>query len=107
MGKTSSENMSNNNLPILIKKGSLGNSGGILQLPFKDLWVSPGHRIIKNKKFIHASDLKEKCNIYPKKMVNYYHLECEEHYIINSNGIMSETMINYNSKCRDKFEKVF
>lgn len=78
--------------PICIKKNALGQN-----YPFKDLYVSPGHRLLLNGKMILAKKLVNGNTIYQDMVcedVEYYHLECENHSAIIANGILSETYLD-------------
>lgn len=87
--------------PIRITANSLGEG-----LPFEDLYVSPGHRIVLEGRNIAAKDLVNDTTIvqeYPYTSVRYYHLELEAHYSIVANGILAESYLNTNT--RSLFEK--
>ena len=78
--------------PICIKQDALGKN-----YPFKDLYVSPGHRILLNGKMILAKKSVNGNTIYQDtdcEDVEYYHLECENHSAIIANGILSETYLD-------------
>ena len=78
--------------PICIKQDALGKN-----YPFKDLYVSPSHRLLLNGRMILAKKLVNENTIYQDKDcedVEYYHLECEHHSAIIANGILSETYLD-------------
>lgn len=102
--KINIKNIYNKNCPIYFDKESLG------KVPFEKLGISPQHRIIYNDKFLIAKNLVNLNGIYKSNTINklsYYHLECEEHYIIKANGVLSETLLDFNNDFKNKLEKIF
>jgi hypothetical protein len=88
--------------PICIKKDTFGK-----KCPFKDLYVSPGHRLLLNGKMVLAQDIINGETIYQDNecdSVEYYHLECEHHSGIFANGVLAETYLDINNN-RRVFEK--
>lgn len=108
LGKVSITNISEKDYPIRLNINSLEND-----LPFKRLEISPQHRIITNNKFVLAKELINsediiKCNSNNfKKSLTYYHLECQNHYIIKANGILSETLLDFNDDFKRNLERIF
>ena len=83
-------------MPICITKNALGEN-----YPCDDLYISPGHRIIKKNKMILAKDIVNKTRIYQdhnRSSVEYYHLELDEHSVIIANNILSETYLEFNTR---------
>ena len=103
LGKCTFYNLSPNNYPISFCKNSLNND-----IPFTNLKLSPNHRLLHNKKSYCAKNLlKNDIYIYKTNKITYYHLECEKHFIINVNGILTETFINCDKDSKNKFERIF
>jgi hypothetical protein len=72
--------------------------------PFRDVYVSPGHSLLLGGKIVVASRLINRKNIYQDRQcesVEYYHLECKDHYAIYANGILAETY--FDAKNRSVF----
>ena len=83
------KNLNSKSRPICIKKGALGKNS-----PFKDLYVSPAHRLLLDGKMVSAMNIVNGDTIYQDNecdSVEYYHLECEEHSAIFANGILAES----------------
>jgi hypothetical protein len=88
--------------PICIKKNALGKN-----CPFKDLYVSPGHRLLLNGKMVLAKNMINGETIYQDNecdSVEYYHLECEHHSGVFANGVLAETYLDVDDN-RRVFEK--
>lgn len=86
--------------PICIEKDALGKN-----VPFRDLYVSPGHSLLLSGKMVLAKNLVNGTTIYQDKeceTVEYYHLECYNHCAIYANGVLSESYLDLNN--RDVFE---
>lgn len=88
--------------PIIIRAGALGYG-----IPSLDMTVSPQHRILVNsriaqrmfgedgaliaaKKLTWLDGVDEVC---PDEGIEYYHILCDAHQIIEANGTASETML--------------
>jgi len=81
--------------PICFKAGSLGPNS-----PRKDLYVSPLHGmfvdgvricaflLVNDRSIVRAKDI---------KVVEYFHIELDEHSILNANGAWSESYFEYNN----------
>jgi hypothetical protein len=83
--------LNKNSRPICIKKNALD-----LNLPFKDLYVSPGHGIFINNKLVRAKTLINNNTIFQDNEcseIEYYHVECNNHSAILANGILSESYL--------------
>ena len=101
IGSFKAPNLNSNSLPICIKANALREN-----LPFEDLYVSPGHRIIIDGKMVVARDLINGETIFQDEsfiLVEYYHFELESHSSVIANGVLSETYLNFNT--RGIFEK--
>lgn len=86
--------------PIVFKANSLGNNK-----PFEDVAVSPGHGIMVNNKLVLASNLVNNNSIYQSEdydSVTYYHLELENHCIINACGLLGESLLGF----KDNFTSI-
>lgn len=82
--------------PICITKDALGKNS-----PFKDLYVSPGHRLLLNSKMVSAKKLVNETTIYQDSecdSVEYYHLECKHHRAVFANGILAESYLDKNNR---------
>lgn len=82
--------------PICVSKDAFGKNS-----PFKDLYVSPGHRFLIDGKMVNASELVNGKTIWQDttcEEVVYYHLECEEHSAIIANGVLTESYLRMNNK---------
>ena len=89
--------------PICIKKDAFGED-----YPFVDLYVSPGHRVLLNDEMVVASNIINEKTIYQDnkcECIEYYHLECEEHFAIYANGVLAETYLEIDNS-RDIFENI-
>ncbi|WP_333885729.1 Hint domain-containing protein [Sphingobium yanoikuyae] len=85
---------STGNHPVRIRAGALGDGK-----PFKDLLVSPGHRIhlaLFEDVLVPASALVNGSTIVTDAVgsVEYWHVECERHAAIFANGITAETYVD-------------
>lgn len=88
--------------PICIKHDTYGP-----KLPINDLYVSPDHNIILNRKLFSAASLinnKTICRINKSHRISYYHVELDRHSAIVAEGIQAESYKNVNNKF--VFEKV-
>lgn len=93
-------NLNSKTRPICIEKDAFSKN-----VPFQDLYVSPGHSLLLNGKMVLARDLVNGKTIYQDykcKDVEYYHLECDYHSGIYANGVLSESYLEMNN--RDIFE---
>ena len=82
--------------PICIKKDALGENR-----PFKDLYVSPGHRLLLNGKMVVAKNIvngKTICQDTECEKVEYYHVECDYHSAIFANGVLAESYLEENNR---------
>lgn len=89
-------NLNSKSRPICIKKDALGSN-----YPFKDLYVSPAHRLLLDGKMVSAMNIVNGETIYQDNecdSVEYYHLECEEHSAIFANGILAESYVDSNNR---------
>jgi hypothetical protein len=84
--------------PICIKKDAFGENK-----PFKDLYVSPGHRLLLNGEMVQVSKIINGISIHQDNECNkveYYHLECVNHCAIVANGILAESYLDVdNNRC--------
>ena len=99
IGKFKVVDLNTKSRPICIEKDALDQN-----YPFRDVYVSPGHSLLLNGKIVVASRLINRKNIYQDRQcqtVEYYHLECKDHYAIYANGILAETY--FDAKNRDVF----
>jgi antigen 43 len=91
IGRYTDHNLTDNTFPICIKKDALAPN-----IPFNDLFVSPMHSIIMGDKMTCAINLVNGATtIYKykeKTSAEYYHLELDDHYVISSNGVLSESL---------------
>jgi hypothetical protein len=88
--------LNSESLPICIKKHALRKN-----YPFQDLYVSPNHSLLVNGKMVLARNLVNGTTIYQDtdcKEVEYYHLECKEHYAIFANGVLAESYFDDNNR---------
>jgi hypothetical protein len=82
--------MNGDTAPICITAGALGENK-----PERDLFVSPNHSMLIGDRLIFAKDMVNEISIYQDmsfETIEYYHILCDDHYIINANGAMSETL---------------
>ena len=85
-----------NVIPVTFKRGSLG--GG---LPVCDLTVSPKHAMLIDGVLVQAESLVNETTIvrsFSKKIIEYYHIELEEHDAVYAEGTPSETFIDDSSR---------
>jgi hypothetical protein len=99
-GNFSRSNLNAESKPIIFKTGSLEQN-----IPSEDVGVSPGHGIILNNKSVLAESLVNNDTIYQSEdyeTVTYYHIELENHSVINASGLLGESLLG----CREKFTSV-
>lgn len=98
IGKYTDVNLTNNTFPICIKKDALSSN-----IPFNDLFVSPMHLILVDGKMTCAINLVNSNTLSENRLntiykykertsAEYYHLELDDHYVISSNGVLSESL---------------
>jgi hypothetical protein len=90
IGKFTVNIMNENTAPIRFIAGSLGPS-----TPKKDLLVSPNHSMLIGERFMFAKSLVNGSSIYQDmsfKKIEYFHILSDNHYVINANGALSETL---------------
>jgi hypothetical protein len=90
IGKFTVNIMNENTAPIRITSGALGDSK-----PEKDLLVSPNHSIVVGIRLMFAKNLVNGTTIYQDmsfKHIQYFHVLSDDHYVINANGALSETL---------------
>lgn len=88
--------------PIRIKKSAISDD-----VPNQDLLVSPIHSILFDHLLIQAIQLVNGISIYQDTTfldVNYYHIKLDAHYIINANGVLTESYFDVFKADRDTFE---
>jgi len=89
-------NLNSKSLPICIKAGAFGEN-----MPFEDLFISPGHRVIVDGKMVLVSELINGETIFQDcsiQDVEYYHLELASHSSIVANGVLSETYLDLDTR---------
>jgi hypothetical protein len=90
IGNFSVNRMNEMTAPIRITKNALGHLK-----PEIDLLVSPNHSMLIGDRLIFAKNLVNGSTIYQDmsfETIEYYHILSDDHYIINANGAMSETL---------------
>lgn len=93
IGNFTAPNLDNKTLPICIKANALGEN-----MPFEDLYVSPGHRILLDNKMVLSTDLINGETIFQDMnmiSVEYYHIELESHFSVIANGVLSESYLHF------------
>jgi len=78
--------------PILICKDAISDD-----IPKRDLYLSPGHAVVINKKLIHAARLingKTIMQDFNVSEINYYHIELEQHEVILAENCPVETFMD-------------
>lgn len=78
--------------PVRISKGALADN-----VPFKDMLVTPEHCLFINGAFIPARMLVNGKNIsYDTRyaVYDYYHVETEQHAVIEADGVLTETYLD-------------
>jgi hypothetical protein len=78
-------------LPVCIKKNAID-----LNIPARDLWVSPGHAICIDNVLVHASKLVNDVSIVQEKIVEsitYFHIELENHEILFAENCPAESFM--------------
>jgi len=86
--------------PILISKDAISDN-----MPARDLYLSPGHAVVINKKLIHAARLVNGKSIlqdFNISEIDYYHIELEQHELILAESCPVETFMN--EYFRNQFE---
>jgi hypothetical protein len=99
IGKFKVDDLDTNSRPICIKKDAFD-----IDCPFQDLYISPEHCLLIDRKMVTASSLLKNGNvnaIYQDMectSVEYYHLECKYHCSIIANGVLTETYLDANNR---------
>jgi len=96
VGKFKVVDLNEESRPICIEKNALDQN-----YPFEDLYVSPEHSLLLNGKIVVVWTLINGKRIYQDRQcenVEYYHLECKDHYAIFANGVLSETYFDANNR---------
>lgn len=81
-------------------------------LPSTDVWVTPGHRFFYNNRFITADQLLKEIDdenkvyyhFFPNDAKICFHLETENHSIINTSGLLTETLLDCDDYKTKKFQ---
>ena len=92
--------MDETSFPICFKKDCFKEN-----VPFDDLFVSPGHRIILDGEMHIARDLINGDSIIQDtsiENIEYFHFELESHSVVDATGILAETFLEI-----DDFKSVF
>jgi hypothetical protein len=89
--KKSSERWHPSVLPVRIARGAIADD-----VPHRDLYVSPGHRLFIDERLIEAQSLINGRSIAQAlpdgtDQINYFHLELDEHEVIWAEGMPAET----------------
>jgi hypothetical protein len=90
IGHFTAEAICEHTAPICITAGALGENK-----PERDLFVSPNHSMLIGDRMIFAKDMVNEITIYQDmsfEKIEYYHILSDDHYIINANGALSETL---------------
>jgi hypothetical protein len=96
IGKFKVVNLNDESRPICIEKDALDQN-----YPFEHLYVSPEHSLLLDGKIVIAARLIDGKRIYQDRQcqsVEYYHLECNDHYAIFANGVLTETYFDANNR---------
>src|SRR5271154_5642903 len=83
-------------LPVCIKAGALD-----VNVPARDLWISPHHAMFIDGALIEARDLVNGVSIVQVEQVeqvDYFHVELETHDVIVAEGALSETFVDDDSR---------
>jgi len=79
--------------PIRVRAGALGDN-----LPASDLLISPDHALLIDGVLVHACALVNGVSIVRETKMpdsfTYYHIEMDEHALIMSEGVASETFVD-------------
>jgi hypothetical protein len=103
IGNFKETNLSEYNLPICIKAHALGEN-----MPFEDLHVSPGHRVLFDGRLVMAKNLVNGVTIFQDSdfdSVEYYHFELKNHSSVVANGVLSESFLDLDMRKVFKSEK--
>ena len=80
-------------MPVRILQGALG-----ADMPNVDLLISPSHALLIEGNLVEAHALVNGTSIYQEEhwggILEYYHIELEDHAIIYANNVQSETFID-------------
>jgi hypothetical protein len=76
-------------MPVRFMKDSLGPN-----MPFEDMVVSPNHAIIRDGQSVAAHHFVNGETVVRNECteIEYYVVQCDDHYVIDANGIKSETL---------------
>jgi hypothetical protein len=88
------------NRPIVFKANSIG-----MNIPSEEVRVSPGHGVVVNNVIVPASSLINNDTIYQDmdcETVTYYHLETENHSVLNASGLLGESLLG----CHEYFSPI-
>jgi antigen 43 len=92
IGHFSTSNLNNDCIPICISKNAFGENK-----PNTNIYISPHHSVLIDNKFISAKNLVNEKTIYRDfsiKFVEYYHIETEQHSVVDADGLLSESFID-------------
>ena len=87
-------------LPVCIKRSALAPN-----VPYSDLWVSPGHAMMLDGQLIPAWRLINGVSIIQPDAVDsvtYYHVELDTHDVLLANGAAAESFLD--DDCRAQFQ---
>lgn len=80
--------------PVLIKRSAISEN-----TPSRDIYVSPKHGIYLDGYFIQAECLVNDVTIRQKSfigdVIDYYHVELDEHHVMYAEGLALESMLSY------------
>jgi hypothetical protein len=102
IGKFKVKYLNDKSRPICIEKNAFGSN-----IPFQDLYVSPGHSLIVENRMAISSSLMNGKTIYQDEEcieVEYYHVECRNYSAIYANGMLAESY--YDSNNRYVFDRI-
>jgi len=87
-------NLTGKELPVMIKKSSLDNN-----VPSHDIVLSPDHAILVEGRLINAGALVNGntiINVKPGNVIQYYHIELDQHEIIFAENMPTESFLPHN-----------
>ena len=91
IGHFTENNLTEISRPIVITKDALG-----INVPTENVRVSPNHAVIVNNRPNHAAGLINNNKTIYQDMecdsVTYYHIMLDDHFILNSSGLLSESL---------------
>lgn len=96
VGKLTPVALDKDSYPIKICKSAIRNN-----VPYRDLYLSPGHNVSIDNKLVLANNLVNNKSIYQDTSIDsvqYYHIELSNHSLVFAEGLLAETYVDCNNR---------